>query len=84
MHTEKGQSGSPVFEENNKMKAIGIHKGYDLDKKMNVFTLINDEMLKEIKWWIQKWNITLVAAPQKNEAPLPIASQLNKESLELC
>lgn len=39
--TDKGQSGSPVFQNNNNMEVIGIHKAFDRNLFKNTFTLIN-------------------------------------------
>jgi len=47
MHTEPGQSGSPVFDNN--MQVIGIHRGYTEQKKMNTFVPISYQMVADIR-----------------------------------
>jgi len=49
IYTEPGQSGSPVFFESEKLEIVGIHKGYQTQKNINICTLISQEMIQELK-----------------------------------
>ena len=48
VHTEGGQSGSPVYLNADKTEVVGIHKGYDYKIKKNLCTLVSKEMLRNI------------------------------------
>jgi V8-like Glu-specific endopeptidase len=41
IHTEGGQSGSPVYSNAEKTKVFGIHKGTDKKKDKNLCTLVS-------------------------------------------
>jgi len=43
--TQSGQSGSPVFDENNRLKLVGIHKGHSPDKNFNTAVMITSEII---------------------------------------
>ena len=54
---------------------VGLHKGYDPAKKLNVCTMISKEMIMELKKWeielnssFQVQDIDLVASTEENIA----------------
>jgi len=47
--TASGQSGSPLFEEEeDSIKIVGVHKGYSPRAKLNLATLITVEMVSDL------------------------------------
>ncbi len=54
VHTESGQSGSPVFSNTEKTEVFGIHKGGDKKQRVNLFTLVSEEMVKNIERWSEE------------------------------
>ena len=50
--TKSGQSGAMVYLANDKRKVVGVHKGYDPRRKMNVCALITSEMIAELQNWV--------------------------------
>ena len=81
-HTEKGQSGSPVFLSSNAMEVIGIHKGFDKNLSKNAFTLVSLSMLKDLQNWVETWNITIKGF-EKSVGSLGSMEDIKKENLKL-
>jgi len=55
--TVKGQSGSIVYLKNNG-KMVGIHKGYDPHKNLNVCTMISSEMAEDLQKWMKELKVS--------------------------
>ena len=81
-HTEKGQSGAPVFLSSKAMEVIGIHKGKDKNLSKNTFTLVSLSMLKDLQNWIETWKITIKGF-EKSEGSFGGMEDIKKENLKL-
>jgi hypothetical protein len=51
----------------NKHLVIGIHKGYDPKKKLNVATIIDKKMVAELKSWASEFRISNVFINSQGE-----------------
>ena len=60
LHTEPGQSGSPVFSNYEKAEVLGIHKGGNKKEKINLCTLVSEEMVKNIVRWSEELELSNV------------------------
>ena len=62
--TVSGQSGSPVYEEKDSSKLVGIHKGHSPNEKLNIAVMITGEMISTLeKWAVEMGVIFDVANP---------------------
>jgi V8-like Glu-specific endopeptidase len=83
--TDVGQSGSPVYYmskmgEENVAHVIGIHKGYDRKGKLNICTLITEEVITRLREWMTVMGIAFrVSGPEKKKEAMDLQHKIEEK-----
>jgi V8-like Glu-specific endopeptidase len=85
--TDEGQSGSPVYYmgkvgEGMVAHVVGIHKGYDRIGKLNICTLITEEVISRLGEWMVEMGLgPRVSRPAQDKNVAELLKEIDRQNL---